>query len=75
MAVYGVDDLATAEKLFTYVATKTPLTSIPTTPINLQYLALGFYLFGYDSPAKIEQVQQFFSTHTTAELIALNPTP
>lgn len=72
MAYLGITSLAMAEDLFTGVVCKRALTTFPTTPINLRIAATGFYLFGYNSPAAIEQVQTVFTTHTRAELMALN---
>lgn len=75
MAVLGITSLAMAEDLFTGVACKRNLTQFPTTPVNLRTAALGFYLYGFTSPAAIEQVQTVFTTHNRTELLAMGLFP
>jgi hypothetical protein len=70
MAYLGITSLGMAEDLFTGVVCKRELSTFPTTPVNLRTAAQGFYMFGFDSPAAIEQVATVFTTHNRAELLA-----
>ena len=75
MAFAGVVSLGTAEEVFTAVVCQKNIATMPTTPINIGSIAVNFYFLGVTSPAAIEEVANYFTTHTHAELAAMYPFP
>lgn len=65
----GMQNLGLFEDVITNIVTKKPVATLPTTPFNQQWAWLGFQLYACTTPACLEQVTTFFTTHTVQEMI------